>query len=82
MLWFSLILGVLAILVVLLGVVALAAWEGGTPAAAQRELDDAYDAVDAILMRAEAEMEDATYEDEDDLQPTAGNLGSWKEWWR
>lgn len=69
-------------LIGLFGLLAIHIWTATTPAAwAQRELEDAYDAVDAVLMRARSEMDDVAYWGRRTRQPMSDNFGNWREWW-
>lgn len=82
MIWVEGILAALIILIVLAAAVALAAWENSLSAErqVQYELDDAYDEVDDVLLRARSAMEDVAYRGGRARQPMSDRLGSWKEW--
>lgn len=72
--------GVVVVLLLLVCVVATV-WLDTAPAArAQRELDDAHDAVDAVLTRARSEMEDVAYWDRRTRQRMSDSFGNWREW--
>lgn len=82
MIGLSLALAGLLTLIVLMVLLVVHVWTASNPATrARREVEDAYDAVDDVLMRARSEMEHVAYWGKRARQPMSDNFGNWKGWW-